>query len=56
MGEAKPNREEYTFTTISGQSVPTKVISYYGKYKVTEDIEYDSIANPITKTRHTEVV
>lgn len=54
MGDRIWLREEYTFTTISGSQVPTRVIKWDDQFKLTEDYQYDANANPIVKTRKLE--
>lgn len=49
-------REEYTYTTVSGSQVPSKLIRWSDNLKVTTNYEYDGNANPIVKTRLTEPV
>lgn len=47
-------REEYQYTTVSGQSVPSRVIKWDSQFKLTLDYQYDSNANPIIMSRSIE--
>jgi len=54
-------RQEFTYTTISGNRVPTKIESWDDQFKLTEDFEYEYIlidgedsVNPIIKSRSLE--
>ncbi len=49
-------REEYTYITVSGIQVPSRLIRWSNDLKVTTDYQYDGNANPIVKSRLTEPV
>jgi len=47
-------REEFTYMTVSGVQVVTKVEKWDTNDKLTEDYEYDVNANPIIRSRRVE--
>lgn len=51
-GEVIFDREEFTWTVVSGTSVPSRVVKFRQGYKVIEDYAYDVNARVTTKTRH----
>lgn len=53
-GEHLYLREEYTYTTVSGMTVPSRVVKWDDQFKVTLDYTYDGNANPIAMNRSIE--
>ena len=49
-------RENFTYSTIAREVVPTKIERYGSTVKETEDIRYDDSANPIARNKYRESV